>query len=52
MIFVFAALRVGLAMLEQTLFGFPSRWVSDLPDLSKLDRLGFDSSDDEEIMKL
>lgn len=27
------------------------RWVSDLPDLSKLDRLGFDSSDDEEIMK-
>lgn len=27
------------------------RWISDLPDLSDLDRLGFDSSDDEDEKK-
>merc|ERR1712194_981699 len=36
----------ALEAIRRTLPG-RRRWISDLPDLSDLDRLGFDSSDEE-----
>jgi len=40
----------GLIEIKKNIPG-RRKWKSDLPDLSNLDRLGFDSSDDEETMK-